>query len=159
MRTLGTRGVQPHKANSSIGAKAQLLVGRVEAAKVRALLSEGPRDLPVARSWAKRLGVRMGHARVAYDRVITWGVRSFFRCGLVEMAELDRAAARVFAAAAPPNAGRDRDWYVTHARRHLKNARVGLRHALQVQSETMLCVDDAQHALDEVERDLAALQD
>ena len=157
MRELGTLGVEPHKANSSIGARAQLLVGHIEAAKARELLQDEPATFSEARAWAKRLDMRVARARVAYDRVITWGVRSFYRCGLVEMAALDRDVAPVFSAAAPSSAGPRRDWYVAEARRHLKRARVGLRTALNVQSETMLCVDAAQEALDQVQRDLNEL--
>lgn len=156
-KELAKLGVEPHKANSSIGAKAQLLAARVKVAEVRALLQSPPQSFRKARVWSKRLDVRLAHARVAYDRVKAWGVRSFFRCGLVEMAGLDREAAAVFAMAAASGSDSGTDWYVAHARRHFKRARVGLLHALQVQSETMLCVDDAQQALDEVRQELAAL--
>ncbi|MBW2524407.1 MAG: protein kinase [Deltaproteobacteria bacterium] len=156
---LATLGVEPHKANSSIGARAQLLVARIEAAKARQLLSEPPTTFRDARSWSKRLEERVARARVAYDRVITWGVRSFYRCGLVEMAALDRDVAPVFRDAAPPAPGPQRDWYLAVARRHLKRARVALRTALHVQSETMLCVDAAQQALDQIKSDLALLSE
>ena len=143
MRELKALGVSPKTAVSSLGAKAQLFLGHVQAAKAREMLAQDPPPPAKRKSWARQLDKQLAHARVAFERVNSWGVRSFFRCGLVEMAELEDAAGRAIAAIA---VGNDREWFELRAQRHRRHARLSIRHALQVKAETMLCVDDARAA-------------
>ena len=75
------------------------------------------------------------------------------------MAALDQLVGQVFDRAATASSSRDRSWYVAQARRHYKHARVGLRHAVRVRSETMLCVEQAQESLTQVGRKLDQLDD
>jgi hypothetical protein len=153
---LSALGVGPHRSPSSLGAKAQLLLARVQADGVKALLAEPPRELAPAKAWAQRMDLELAFTRAAYEKVNPWGVRSLYRCGLVEMAELDRAVAEVLGDV-PATARPDREWVLSERRRHLKLARTALRHALQVQAETMLCVEEARRARDAVSAELAAL--
>jgi hypothetical protein len=100
------------------------------------------------KAWTNQLDVELGHARVSYEKVGSWGVRSFYRCGLVEMATLDARAAETVRALAH---GGDLPWFVARSRRLARRAKTSLRHALQVKAETMLCVQAARDALHELE--------
>ena len=46
-----------------------------------------------------KLDRQMAHARAAYARVNSWGVRSFYRCAVVDTAALDLATGELFARA------------------------------------------------------------
>jgi serine/threonine protein kinase len=158
-RDLRKLDVAPHTTSwsSMLGAKSQLLVGRLEAAKLTALLWHRPADMSEAVAWSKRVDAQLGQTGVAYDRVVQWGVRSFFRCGLVELAALDRAAGDAFTSASQASTGRQRAWLATQARLHLRHAGIAVEHASLVRSETLLCVEDARRECDRVAASLAAL--
>ena len=136
------------------------MLGRLQAARVTALL-DGLGRAATSRGEVEaltaRLGRSMARARAAYERVRGWGVRSFFRCGLVEMASLDRQAAEVFATRAPQATAVQRERLLERARTHLHHARTGYRHAIDVKAETMLCMADAREGRDEATRALGAL--
>jgi serine/threonine-protein kinase len=154
MRELRDLGVRPGEAISSLGAQSQLLLGRVEADHARTILqSSAPSDN--ADDTVARLDLRLGRARAAYDKVRPWGMRSFFRCGLVEVGELELATARWFAAAAKGREGVEGERLMLRSQRQLKQARIVFRHALDVQAETTLCVDAAVRGRVEVDRELA----
>jgi hypothetical protein len=148
MRELKALGISPNKAVSSLGAKSQLLLGRVHGFDARDVLDEQPATQD-ARAWANQVDLKLAHTRVAYERVAGWGVRSFYRCGLVEMAALDRAASEAIVVLADGHT--HRNWFLARARRHRRHARTSLRHALQVKAETMLCVNEARSALHELD--------
>jgi serine/threonine protein kinase len=155
MRELGDLGIRPGKAISSLGAQSQLLLGQLEADQVRTILRDGaPRDS--GDETVARLDLRLGRARAAYDRVRPWGMRSFFRCGLVDVAHLELATARWFDAAAAGRQGAEGERLMLRSQRHLKQARIVFRHALDVKAETALCVDAAAQGRIDVGRDLAA---
>ncbi len=142
IKHLDDHGVSPNRAISAIGARAQLILGRVRGAEVHALLQKMP-EPKHAKTWVNQLAFQLAHARVAYDRVNRWGVRSFYRCSLVEMAELDHAASQAVAQLGEQG---DPEWFASRARNHKRHARTGLRHALQVKAETVLCLDEARAA-------------
>jgi serine/threonine protein kinase len=152
--------VAPHTTSwsSMLGAKSQLLVGRLESAKLTAVLRDRPADMSEAVAWSKRVDSQLGQTGVAYDRVVQWGVRSFFRCGLVEVAALDRAAGEAFTSAATSSTGRQRAWLATQAHLHFRRAGIAIEHALLVRSETLLCVEDARRERDRVAASLATLE-
>lgn len=155
LRELLDRGVRPNETVSALGARSLLLLGRVEAMRVRQLLAT-----PTSRKEAERLDAKLdrqlGQARQAYGLVHVWGVRSIFRCGLVELAELDAAAGKLFAEAAAL-APEQRAWLADRARKHLRHARTGYRHALEVRAETALCTAEAQLGRQDTQRALEAL--
>ncbi len=155
LRELLDRGVRPNETVSALGARSLLLLGRVEAMRVRRLLA-APTSHQEARQLDVQLDRRLAHARKAYDLVHVWGVRSIFRCGLVELAQVDAAAGQLFAEAAALTP-EQHAWLSERARKHLRHARTGYRHALEVRAETALCVTearvgqrDAQRALEEL---------
>jgi len=155
MRELGDLGIRPGEAISSLGAQSQLLLGQVEADQVRTLLRSGtPRDS--GDDTVAQLDLRLGRARAAYGRVRPWGMRSFFRCGLVDVGQLELATARWFDAAASGRQGAEGERLMLRSQRHLKQARIVFRHALDVKAETTLCVDAAAQGRIDVDRDLAA---
>ncbi|MBW2454789.1 MAG: serine/threonine protein kinase [Deltaproteobacteria bacterium] len=155
LRELLDRGVRPNETVSALGARSLLLLGRVEAMRVRQLLAT-----PTSRKEAKRLDAKLdrqlAQARKAYGLVHVWGVRSMFRCGLVELAELDAAAGKLFfeAAALVPE---QRAWLADRSRKHLRHARTGYRHALDVRAETALCTAEAQVGRQDTQRALEEL--
>ncbi len=155
LRELLDRGVRPNETVSALGARSLLLLGRVEAMRVRRLLAT-----PGSRKEAERLDGQidrqLAHARKAYGLVHVWGVRSIFRCGLVELAELDAAAGKLFAEAAAITP-KQRAWLSDRARKHLRHARTGYRHALEVRAETTLCTAEAQKGRQDTQRALEEL--
>ena len=159
-RDLRKLDVAPHTTSwsSMLGAKSQLLVGRLEAAKLTALLRDRPADMGEAVAWSKRVDSQLGQTGVAYDRVVQWGVRSFFRCGLVELAALDRTAGEAFTSASKSSTGRQRAWLATQAHIHLRHASIAIEHASLVRSETLLCVEDARREHERVSASLATLE-
>jgi hypothetical protein len=156
LRELSDRGVRPGKAVSSLGAQTQLLVGRVEALRLRAMLGE-PNTRDEAETLDASLERQLAQARTVYDAVRLWGVRSLFRCAVAEAAELDLAAGRLFATTAASISPRQRKWYVDVARKHLLHARTGFRHAIGILAETSLCVGNARDGVSDTQAALKRL--
>jgi serine/threonine-protein kinase len=156
LKELSALGIRPNKAVSSLGAQAELVRGRIEGAVLRGRLSR-----VMNRADAERLAAlvdpQMARTRAAYERVRAWGVRSFYRCALVEAAALDLAIGRTFADAFERAKVRDRRWLLNRAVTSLRFARSGYRHALDVQAETMLCFEPAERGYDEAGRLLSQL--
>ncbi len=155
LRELLDRGVRPNETVSALGARSLLLLGRVEAMRVRNLLA-APTSRQEAEQLDGRLNRQLAHARKAYGLVHVWGVRSMFRCGLVELAQLDAAAGQLFAEAAALTP-EQRASLADRARKHLRHARTGYRHALEVRAETALCVAEARTGQRDTRRALEEL--
>ncbi|MCA9620527.1 MAG: hypothetical protein KC731_16005, partial [Myxococcales bacterium] len=153
---LDARGIRPREAVSSVGAQAALLLGRAQGARVRQELiaitsrREGEKQLA-------KLDRQMAHARAAYARVNSWGVRSFYRCAVVDTAALDLATGELFARALDTVPAADRPWFLRAASARLRSARNVFRHALDMRTETMLCVDEARDGYRFAKRALAKL--
>jgi len=155
LRELLDRGVRPNETVSALGARSLLLLGRVEAMGVRQLLAM-PSNRKEAEQLDAQLDRKLAQARKAYGLVHVWGVRSIFRCSLVELADLDAAAGKLFAEAAALHP-EQRVWLSDRARKHLRHARTGYRHALEVRAETTLCVAEARQGRQETQRALEEL--
>jgi len=157
LETLDAHGIRPNEAVSSVGAQAALLLGHVEADKLRVMLDapmtrrhEGERHL-------HRLDRQMALVRAAYGRVRSWNVNSFYRCAVVETASLDLAMGRLFTETVERAHYGDRSWFVKAAAARLHNARIEYRHALDMRTETMLCVDEARAGHRATKQAIAAL--
>jgi len=156
MRELEVLGIKRNKSVSSLGAQAELMLGKCEGAKLRT-------DLMTVRTRAQAerqltvLDQQLERARGAYGRVRSWGVRSFQRCALVDTAQLDMAHAHMYERAIGPSSSDDRTWLSKRASSSLHHAIVTFRHALDVQAETMLCFDDAKRGIEEAQRRRRAL--
>jgi serine/threonine-protein kinase len=150
-------GVRPREGVSSLGARASLLEGRAEASALAGALA--PLETRAAAEKRKPVLERgLERAKVAYERVRGWGVASLYRCAVTEVAGLDLAAGRMFAAAAAEATSLDdRRWLINAATKSLRDAFLGYRTALHVPAETTLCVDDAKRGSREAERALLTL--
>ncbi len=140
-------GIRPNEGVSSLGARATLLRGEVEGAALHALL-----ERPIRHAEAKvvlpRIERQLMKAQIAYQLVRGWGVPSFYRCAVVESANLQLALGRAYAearsqAAQPSHAA----WMVKAAAGWTRKARAGFRTALRVPAETTLCNDRAKRGL------------
>lgn len=157
LEILDAHGIRPNEAVSSVGAQAALLLGHVQADELRSML-----DAPMTRRHEgeknlARLDRQMALVRAAYARVRSWNVNSFYRCAVVETASLDLAMGRLFADAVDHAHPGDRGWFIKAAAARLRNARIEFRHALDMRTETMLCVDEARAGHRAAKQALAAL--
>jgi serine/threonine protein kinase len=154
---LGRIGVRPSSVVSSVGARAELVLGRVEGAAVLAALAKVD-DVLAAQQRIAEVRHLLSRASAAYDRVGNWGVRSFFRCALVDTAALDLAAGQTYLErierARTPG---ERAWLVKAAVAFFRDARVVYRHAHDVPAETTLCLGEAKQGHAEAKHQLAAL--
>jgi hypothetical protein len=153
---LGRVGVRPSSVVSSVGARAELVLGRVEGAAVLALLAKLDDSLGHNRvAEVKRLVAR---AAAAYDRVGNWGVRSFFRCALVDTGALGLAAGQIYAERVErARTPAERAWLVKAAVAFLRDARQVYRHAHDVPAETTLCLEEAKQGHAEAKQKLALI--
>jgi eukaryotic-like serine/threonine-protein kinase len=153
---LASRGIRPREAVSSMGAQATLVLGEVEAARLRTIL-EAP--MATRLDGEDRLGKidrQMGLVRTAHGRVQLWNVQSFHRCALVKTARAALAVGERLSAAAHEGSG-DRTWFVKTAAERLRSARLEFRRALGLRTETTLCMDEARAGHRAADRALGAL--
>ena len=143
LEILDAHGIRPNEAVSSVGAQAALLLGHVEADELREMLQAPMTRRHEGEKHLARLDRQMALVRAAYARVRSWNVNSFYRCAVVETASLDLAMGRLFADAIDHAHYGDRSWFIKAAAARLRNARIEFRHALDMRTETMLCVDEA----------------
>lgn len=157
LAVLDAHGIRPNEAVSSVGAQAALLLGHVEADELRRMLETEMTRRHEGEQHLAKLHRQMALVRAAYARVRTWNVQSFYRCAVVETASLDLSMGQLFAEAAPGAHYGDRSWFVKAASARLRNARLEFRHALDMRTETMLCVDEARAGYRETKRAIATL--
>lgn len=157
LEILDAHGIRPNEAVSSVGAQAALLLGHVEADALRAMLEPPMTRRHEGEKHLARLDRQMALVRAAYARVRSWNVNSFYRCAVVETASLDLAMGRLFSDAVDHAHYGDRGWFIKAAAARLRNARVEFRHALDMRTETMLCVDEARAGHRAAKNAIAAL--
>jgi serine/threonine protein kinase len=143
LNVLSSRGIRPNEAVSSVGAQAALLLGHVEADQLRAMIDAPASNQHDGEQLLLKLDRQMGLVRAAYARVRNWSVLSFYRCAVVETAALDLTMGRRFADGVNDAQWGNRGWFIKAASARLRSARLEFRHALDMRTETMLCVEEA----------------